>query len=278
MSRDRSVIHRYVVAAAVLAIVASASEAQADPAACLAAAERGQALRDRRALVQARAEFEKCAASACPPVVRTDCEVWLGRVRIDTPSIAVTVKSATGEAPRDVVLQVDGVLVARGQPRLDLDPGSHIVRAEAPGFVAAEARLSLDTSEKDRVVELTLERIKDEPRSRPIEVPREKLPPMASPWPGTIALGSAGVVGLALFGVMAATGSSELGDLRDRCHGSCDEAALDSPRAKLLIGDVALGAGIVALGAAALYWLTWPRASGASARSVGSSRMPLLRF
>jgi hypothetical protein len=56
---------------------------------CLAAASRGQTLRDAHSLVEARVQFQACARRECPAIVQTDCGAWLDAVERTLPSVVL---------------------------------------------------------------------------------------------------------------------------------------------------------------------------------------------
>src|SRR5208282_2084663 len=116
-----------------LFLVAGAKTALAEaPRVCIDAVERGQSLRDKVKLTQAKAAFLACASSACPEIIQRDCAQWLAELETRIPTVIVT---ASDPAGRDVVfarLLVDGVPFA---DRLDgiavpMDPGIHTFRLE----------------------------------------------------------------------------------------------------------------------------------------------------
>ena len=93
-----------------LALIADASAAHAEaPRGCIDAVERGQALRDKVKLVEAKAAFLACASSACPEIIQRDCAQWVVEVETRLPTVIVTASDSSG---RDVVYVP--VLVAGG--------------------------------------------------------------------------------------------------------------------------------------------------------------------
>jgi hypothetical protein len=80
-------------------------------------------------------------------------------------------------------------------------------------------------------------------------------------------------VGLATFGVLASVGYANERALRSGCHvtDACSHSDVASVRTQYLVGDVALGVGIVSLAVAVGYWaLNRPGAGAASA----AARLP----
>src|SRR4051794_5488755 len=80
----------------------------ADKTVCLDAASKGQASRDKHALIEAREQFRACAAAQCPAVVQRDCASWLVEVEQNLPTVVVTAKDGTGGDLVDVKVVVDG--------------------------------------------------------------------------------------------------------------------------------------------------------------------------
>lgn len=80
-----------------------------------------------------------------------------------------------------------------------------------------------------------------------------------------MALGS-----FAIFGIQ---GKNEVDDLQ-KCKPRCAEEDVDSARTKLIIADISLGVGVVALGVATYMLLTRPKVD-ASVKTTGG---PNIRF
>jgi hypothetical protein len=96
-------------------------------------------------------------------------------------------------------------------------------------------------------------------------------------------LAAAGAVGFAAFGLV---GSSQRSRLERDCSPRCTDAAVEALHRNLLIADVSLGVGLVALTTGAVLWFTRPavpvtpeRASFAVAPSrAGASFFATLPF
>jgi hypothetical protein len=241
--------------------------AWADVASCIAAAEHAQPLRASGHLLEARAALITCAADSCPTTVRADCVTWLTEVNGEIPSVVVQAKSASGEDLADVTVLADGTALKSsldGLP-IPLDPGSHRLRFESPGREPVEQTVLLHQRER-RAVSVTLLRPED-------KVARDSGPPMppheveGSPRIPTISwvLGGASLAlagtGIALWVV----GKGEKTDLDDGCGktSSCAHDDIVASRTKLVIGDVLVGAGLVALGAGVYFTLSSKRTAPA---------------
>jgi hypothetical protein len=253
--------------ALVVAITAWSFGAHADVAACIAAAERAQPLRASGHLLEARAALITCAADACPTTVRTDCVTWLTEVTTEIPSLVVRAKNAAGEDIVDVKVIADGAPVKGALDGLPiaLDPGSHRLRFESPGRSTQEQTVLLTQGER-RALALTL--LRPDERASP-SAPSAPAPPAAEPSPRiptlSWVLGGASVAlagtGIALWVV----GKSEKADLDDGCGttSSCAHADVVASRTKLVVGDVLVGAGLLALGAGVYVVLSSKRTAPA---------------
>jgi hypothetical protein len=259
------------------ALVLGASPAlAAEPAkvACARAAEDGQRLRAAGQLREALSRFTVCAQERCPGLIRTDCSAW--RVEVDAALPSIVVRATAGEAPGrellDVEIEVDGEVATR---RLDgralpLDPGEHRFVFRAPGRARVERSVLIRVGEKHRLLEVALP-----PEGSPLATPPARVdvasaapaaaaprPPRPRAGPGVWALAGVGAVGLAGFAYFGLTGYADVRSMRTGCKPGCPPADVDAARTKLLVADLSLAAGLVALGGAA--WLAW-RAPAAGA-------------
>ncbi len=232
---------------------------------CLAASSDGQARRDEGRYLDARALLRVCANDACPAIVRQNCEKWLRDVEAATPTVVLALRRADGTSVVDASISVDGALVAprlTGTP-IPMDPGERrIVLHTANGDV--EHKTLILAGEKNRAIVLTAPPAKGPDPTKP-------TPPAEGPTEGhgggppaaTIALGAVGAVALGAFTYVGLTAKGDLANLeRAPCAASktCDPADTDSVRARFLVADIALAAGVVALGAAAYLWIADGRA------------------
>jgi hypothetical protein len=251
-----------------LAATALAPDAASTPeaTACIRASDAGQAHRDEGKLRAARTDFRACSRDACPGVVRTDCGRWLADVEVRIPNILVRVKDSDGKEAFDVAVSLDGEpLVDRLDGRLiPVDPGEHVVRFTRPDGATAERTTTIREGEKDRTIDVVLGQPstpraqrhettpgarEDAMRNRGEEAPRRSgslvLP---------LVLAGVAVAGGAVFGVMASVAKSDFDELERSCAPGCTRPDVNAVRTKLLIANVSLGVGIVALGAAAVSY------------------------
>jgi hypothetical protein len=125
-----------------------------DKVACVSAAEAAQRLRKERKLVASREQLLMCANPDCPAVVSTDCTSWLGEVERSVASVVVLAHDGRGQLLTSVRVLADGALFMAQAPStpVEIDPGEHVFRCEAPGFAAAEVRVTLGEGERGHIV------------------------------------------------------------------------------------------------------------------------------
>jgi len=253
--------------------LALGSSAQADPKNdpakngpsldCPSSSEEGQRLRDKNRYAEARTMFRACALKTCPGVVRKDCSKWLAELEEAQPSVVFAVQDATGADLSDVTVQVDGKGVATrldGSP-IQVDPGEHDLRVEAAGHTALTQRLIVRVNEKNRLVRLAF---KDGPQpAAPIGPPTPVAPATPPPPPAergfpvaAAIAGGVSLLGFGSFGYFGLTSKSDLDGLRSGCAPYCEPASLDDVKSRMLVADISLGVGVVALGVATVLLIT----------------------
>ena len=162
--------------------------------------------------------------------------------------------------PAEASLSVDAVEVAAGP--LELDAGSHLLRAKAPGYVDGEWRFEVRPGETTTAA-LTLEPLP------PPEVAQPTPVPAAEPYDPTQrtaawivgGVGAAGVIVGGVFGVLSLVKHNQSNEYCGD-DGLCSDPrgveAMDAARAAGDVSTVAFVVGGVALGAAAVLLLTAP--------------------
>jgi hypothetical protein len=204
------------------------------------------------------------------------------------PSLTITVSGAV-----DAKVTIDGVLVPAAAlgVRRPVDPGKHVIRAEATGFAAAEANLTLAEGKNAPVV-LKLEPASakapaplaaatppaETPKASPeITPPAEAQPdtdaPKGSPRKtiGMVALGVGGA-GLLLGAVTGGLAIGKHGALKTACgEGPCPASQQNAVDSYHLLGALST-AGFIAGGACAatgvILLLTAPRAEPTKAATL----------
>jgi hypothetical protein len=206
------------------------------------------------------------------------------------PSIVVEARDAEGHDLSDVRLLVDGAVLAT---KLDgsaiaLDPGPHTLRFEHGGAGVEQSVVVREGERRRRIpVNFPAPVAPPEPTPPPapavtavpvvtsapvVTPPPEPLAPRTTPLPAprsvpvaTIALGSIGAASLTVSAIVGLIAKRQFADLDARCAHRCDPSAGTPIRNRMIGADVALGAGLVAVGAAAIVWLARPRAPAPAA-------------
>lgn len=215
---------------------------------CAHAAEASQELRDADRLVEAREQLRVCARDVCPGVVRVDCRKWLTEVDQLVPSVIIFANDQDGRPVHPVTLRIDGRLIERaldGKP-LELDPGAHQFTFEADGYVTSTREVVIRTSEKNRDLRVMLTPTSTRPAPTP--TPSSSGVPTLS-----YVLYGVGVAALGTGAYLGIDARSDVSHLRETCAPSCSTSDVDHVRTQLMIADIALGVGVVSVGAAT--WL-----------------------
>lgn len=140
---------------------------------------------------------------------------------------------------------------------LEVDPGSHIVRAQAPGYTVFEA--TVDLAEQDRKdLTVVLEKEAQKPAAAPMAPPR--------PQPGGAPLRIAPLivtgVGGVTVGVGLVLGYIAIQKRKDACGDSqyCDPEGLESGRSVARASTIVTGIGLATVGGGlAWYFLSAPK-------------------
>lgn len=256
-----------LLAALSLGTCAGASSA-ANKKECANAYVEAQKLKKEGAFRKAREQLIVCSKQECLPAARKDCLAWLDEVNASIPSIVVEAKDPQGKDTFDVKLSVDGEVVADklGVSAIELDPGTHQLRFEYAGADPIEQEVVLRQGQKNKVLQVSFASAAAGEEAPPVAAEAEVEPDIPPPQPQTegppvvaYVLGGVGVVALGAAGFFWLGASSEESELEDSgCEPNCADSDVDSIRQKRLFGDIALGVGVVSLGAAA-YFLFAPQ-------------------
>jgi len=222
-----------------------------DKAACVAAAQEGQELRDAKKLGEAREKLLSCAQSACPEVIRNDCTGWLADVEARRSSLVFSVKDASGNDLADVKVSAGGTIIVE---KLDgsavfLDPGEYTLVFEAGGK-QAEKKVIVAEGQKARAIDVVI----GEPATKPAA-------PSVSAEGGVyvppIVLVSIGAAGLAAFAALQGIAQGEYAELEDGCGAtkSCTDDDVSGTRTKFIASGVMLGVGGAAVATAVILWI-----------------------
>lgn len=186
------------------------------------------------------------------------------------PWIMVTVK---GPKEGEATILIDGK-ETDASFEVPIDPGEHVIRAEAEGWKPSEKQATAGNGEHLEL-EISLERdpaaAEEEEEVKPVEAP-----PPASTWPRpnlpvmvALGTGAAGVAIGSLFGILAFTSTSSA---KERCSGNIcpnDPETVDARDAAVRNGNISTAGFIIGgLGvgtAAVLYYMTQMKAAPAAA-------------
>jgi hypothetical protein len=225
---------------------------------CVVASNEGQVLRDDHKLLQAEADFATCSREVCPAPVRKACVDWRQELALRVPTLVPAAHDATGRDLLQVRVLIDGKLAAEtldGKP-IAVNPGPHVLLFEPSDGPAREENVIAREGERDRLISVELgpplaASVVPAPQG-PSEVRRPLLP--AASW----ILGGVGVVALGSFAYFGLTGQSQKNDLQNSCASAqtCAPSDVSSMHTKLIVADVSLGVGIVALAISAYLALT----------------------
>jgi hypothetical protein len=252
-------VRRFVAATCALTVVSAgatrASTAHADTAdRCIAAAEQSQPLQREGKLRAARELLIGCSRPQCPSVVRADCTKWLADLDALMPSVVVRAVDATGADVLGVRVSVDGEPLSpipEGR-EIEIDPGTHTLRFEHEGSAAVEQQVVLRESERHRILTVSFApaaSTEPTPEPPPAPAPTTEAPAisgrsLALP----VALIGVGGAGLGVASYFWLAGLSDRATMASGCATThaCPQSQIDSARAKLVVGDLVGGTGIVA--------------------------------
>jgi hypothetical protein len=200
------------VAFAFTALTVAPAAQAADPSVgeCLSATETSLHLRSSLRLRESRAQLLICSAATCPSEVREECMHRIGDLNASEPTVVFAVKTRAGQELSDVRVTMDGEAVADhlDGSALSLDPGSHQFTFEAPGMLPVTKTILLHEGEKGREESVVVE-----PPAPSIGPPsRERGRHVLG-----IAVGAAGLAGLAAGGIFGALARSSWNTAKGEC-------------------------------------------------------------
>jgi hypothetical protein len=231
--------------------------------ACVEAYHLSQELRLDGKIAKAREKAAFCAQEACPSAVVSGCTKWMTDLRETQPTIVISARGPDGTDVTDVIVDIDGTRIEdtlTGAP-IDVDPGKHAITFTHRGLVQKQDVL-VSEGVKNRAINVVFA----DPNQKPSEPSQQQAHEERGAPVGAFVLGGVGVASLAVFGALAGIGSSDLDELHDTCgktH-SCASEDVDDAKTKLIVGDVFLATGAIAVGVSAV-WLIVHYASGEAA-------------
>jgi hypothetical protein len=184
-----------------------------------------------------------------------------------TPTVVLVVRNDRDEDILGARALIDGAPQRLAGTPIALDPGEHRLRVEAPDHAPVEQTFVATASEKGRIVRVRLVRESAPPPDRDA-APIDARPSAPAPAPVPLAawtLGGLAVVAAGSSLVIGLSARDDLDDLeRAPCASArtCAESDVQSIKTRFVVADVALGAAIVAAGAA--IWIFVARDRGAA--------------
>ena len=226
-----------------------AEAADVSKAACLSNYEEAQLARRERRLLASRAALRICSGVACPSAVRADCVDWLDQVSRSLPSVVVTAR-ARGADVLAVKVFIDGKLAAERLTgfALEVDPGLHKFRFESPPWPVIEREVLASEGVKDRHIDVefapplpTAAQASTHAEPKPFRLERSDY-----------VFGGIALAGFATLAYFGGTGLYEAHQYETTCKPYCSASDVDALRTRLMIADIGMAVGIVAL-AVGLY-------------------------
>ena len=252
------ILRRSAAVGAIFAATAFAGVARADDKACMAAAAKGQELRDEGKLVEAKPLFQQCADAACPAPIPGYCAEWLADLNKKTPSIVLRATDENGRDVADATAEIDGKrsVAVDGRP-FEVDPGKHTIKVVRPGGKPFEDVIIVAQSEKDRIV---VAKLAAAAAAAPAVVqPKKEEPSKKGGVPtASVVAWSIGAVGLLSFAGFGLKARVDYDDFETRCGNRCAESERDTVATSVLIADISLVVAIVAAGVGTYFYLTRP--------------------
>jgi hypothetical protein len=226
---------------------------------CIAAYTDAQHHRKGGELLRARTELRVCASDPCSALLQNDCSQWLSEIDRMVPSVVFAARDAAGADVLNVSVAIDGNVVAPrldGRP-VDVDPGEHLLRFEAPDRETVEQRVLFSEGEKARLLSVTMTSVaRKSTAPTPPDTLHQTRPIPTTTW----ILGGIGVAGLGAAATMALVGLPTW----NRCHdGGCSVSDKRFSDSLNTVGDIATVVGAVSVLAAAYFFLTRPSVSPA---------------
>jgi len=216
--------------------------------ACLDASDASLQQETRGELLATRAALRTCASLSCPQEVRDECTRRLGLVEQSIASVVCEVRDGSGHVRPDATVNVDGegADAPAGEP-VEVDPGTHVLRATAPGEMPATRRVTLSAHEKNRRVVIVLP-----------SPPSRALPPRRV---GALVAGGVGVTSLAVAAVFGIIALDRKADAQSSCPNATCPTAFGSQRwaDAAHAGNFSTGfavGGVAALALAAGLWFS----------------------
>lgn len=215
---------------------------------CLSRYEEAQVARRERRLLDSRAALRMCSGASCPAAIRADCVDWLDQLAHSLPSVVVTAR-ARGADIFAVKVFIDGKLATEKLTgfALEVDPGLHKFRFESPPWPVMEREVLASEGVKQKPIEVEF--------APPLPNPLLSAHPEAKPFRlerSDYLFGGISLAGFAALAYFGGTGLYDAHELRTSCKTFCEHDDVQAVETKLILADIGLAIGIVAL-AVGLY-------------------------
>ncbi len=233
---------------------------------CLEAHGRGQDLREKGQLAEARRTFLACAQASCPAIVQEDCARYGQEIEQLVPSVSFAARDSRSADLPDTAVYVDGALTAE---RLDdgksyeLDPGKHAIR-----FVhrARVVTLNVVVSEGERGRALVATFDSPSPAAEPATPAATPAQPRSSRSGLPLVVAGVGAAAMATGAVLVAVGLHEVPPSCSISSHDCTvppgDPSLSDAHRGMSLANLGVGVGIggaAVLSGGLLWYLLEPR-------------------
>ena len=240
---------------------------------CVSAHRESQTLRRQYHLLESRDRLLECSNTACPALVRNECQRWLEEVAVQISSVVVHVDTGDSAPPNNIKVYIDGALRFESIPNraIELDPGTYSFRFEVGGRQPVELQVTVVEAEKLKNVTVKYSPPekdsnnvaigRDNPGNKPISISFVSPPkPAERPVPTSVyifaGLGGVAAINFAYWAVRTQTFKS---DLEDKCAPLCDQQYIDRVKTRALVADISLGVSVASLATASIIYFTRPK-------------------
>jgi hypothetical protein len=198
----------------------------------------------------------------------------MNEVLVSLPSIVIGARDVTGHDLVQVKVTIDNVVAAERLEgkAIDVDPGVHAVRYEAPGFPAIEDQIVVREGEKNRPITVTFGGggggKQPDPKDRDRSSPAPEIASGGAPV-GAYVVGGLGLVALGVAGYLGLHSNGRAKDLRDGCGQTrtCTQSDVDAVDSERTAAWVVGGAGVAAIAVAVILLVTHSSGSKTSGRN-----------
>ena len=234
---------------------------------CVVAHRESQTLRRQYHLLESRDRLLECSNTACPGMVRKECQRWLDEVAVQISSVVVHVETGGSSPPDNIKVYIDGTLRFESIPNraIELDPGTYRFRFEVPDRQPVELQVTVVEAEKFKNVTVKysppgketdgLSVGRDDATHKPVSIrlvaPQKAERPVPTATYIFAGLGAAAAVNFAVWGIWTQSLKSTL---EDKCAPDCHQEYITRIKTRALIADISLGVSVAALSTAAITY------------------------